>query len=78
MSVQPATREDIFMLQRTTIALGYALGLSILACSAGTAPAQTIGYADALGQLGTSCGAEIAKYCKNEPLGGGRILQKIQ
>jgi outer membrane protein OmpA-like peptidoglycan-associated protein len=78
MSVQSATRKDIFMLQRTTIALGYALGLSILVCSAGTAPAQTIGYADALGQLGTSCGAEIAKYCKNEPLGGGRVRQCLQ
>jgi OmpA-OmpF porin, OOP family len=66
------------MLQRTTIALGTAFGLSILACSAGTAPAQTIGYADALGQLGTSCGADIAKYCKNEPLGGGRVRQCLQ
>jgi OOP family OmpA-OmpF porin len=66
------------MLRRTTFALGYALGLSILAGSAGTAPAQTIGYADALGQLGTSCGADIAKFCKSEPLGGGRVRQCLQ
>jgi hypothetical protein len=66
------------MLQRTTLAVGMALGLSILSFSAGTVPAQTIGYADALGQLGTSCGADIAKYCKNEPLGGGRVRQCLQ
>ncbi len=62
------------MLKSTAIALG----LSFLAWSAGTASAQTIGYADALGQLGTSCGAEIAKFCKNEPLGGGRVRQCLQ
>ncbi|HXZ22106.1 MAG TPA: OmpA family protein [Pseudolabrys sp.] len=35
--------------------------------------AQTIGYADALDQLAAACGADIAKYCKNENLGGGRV-----
>jgi len=35
--------------------------------------AQTIGYADALDQLAVACGADIAKYCKNENLGGGRV-----
>ncbi len=66
------------MLQRTTIALGSTLALFFLAGSAGTAPAQTIGYADALGRLGTSCSSDIAKFCKNEPLGGGRIRQCLQ
>ena len=66
------------MLQRTTVALGFGLALAIFAGSPGTASAQTIGYADALGQLGTSCGADIAKFCKNEPLGGGRIRQCLQ
>ena len=37
--------------------------------------AQTVGYADAIDQLGTSCGADIAKFCKNESLGGGRVRQ---
>lgn len=59
------------MLKCATIALG----LSFLACSAATAPAQTIGYAEALGALGASCGADIAKFCKTEPLGGGRVRQ---
>jgi outer membrane protein OmpA-like peptidoglycan-associated protein len=53
----------------------FALGLSFLAGAAATASAQTIGYADALGQLGSNCGADIAKFCKNEPLGGGRVRQ---
>ena len=63
------------MLQRTTIAVCFGLGLGVLAGSAEMASAQTIGYADALGQLGSSCGADIAKFCKKEPLGGGRVRQ---
>jgi OOP family OmpA-OmpF porin len=59
------------MLKRASIALG----LFVLALSAATSSAQTIGYADALGALGTSCGADIAKFCKTEPLGGGRVRQ---
>lgn len=34
---------------------------------------QTVGYADALDRLAVNCGADIAKYCKNENLGGGRV-----
>lgn len=37
--------------------------------------AQTVGYAEAIDQLGTSCGSDIAKFCKNESLGGGRVRQ---
>ena len=37
--------------------------------------AQTVGYADAIDQLGISCGPDIAKFCKNESLGGGRVRQ---
>jgi outer membrane protein OmpA-like peptidoglycan-associated protein len=37
--------------------------------------AQTVGYADAIDQLGTSCGPDIAKFCKNDSLGGGRVRQ---
>ena len=37
--------------------------------------AQTVGYADAIDQLGASCGPDIAKYCKNESLGGGRVRE---
>ena len=51
------------------------LAFAILGCTAGSAVAQTIGYADAIDQLAMSCGADIGKYCKNEALGGGRIRQ---
>ena len=40
---------------------------------AAPASAQTLGYAEAIDQLGSSCRNDIAKYCKNEPLGGGRV-----
>src|SRR5262245_41680667 len=40
-----------------------------------TASAQTVGYAEAIDQLGTTCGKDIAKFCKNESLGGGRVRQ---
>src|SRR5215831_1203206 len=49
--------------------------LSFLGCTAGASHAQTIGFADALDQLAASCGADIAKYCKTENLGGGRVRQ---
>jgi outer membrane protein OmpA-like peptidoglycan-associated protein len=42
------------------------------------ASAQTVGYADAIDQLGISCGPDIAKFCKNESLGGGRVRQCLQ
>ena len=51
------------------------LAFAIFGCTAGSAVAQTIGYADAIDQLAMSCGADIGKYCKNEALGGGRIRQ---
>src|SRR3954466_1662431 len=37
------------------------------------APAQTIGYAEAIDRLAVACKADIAKFCKTEPLGGGRV-----
>ncbi len=37
--------------------------------------AQTIGYAEAIDQLSRNCGNDIAKFCKNIHLGGGRIQQ---
>ncbi len=46
----------------------------LLLCN-GRATAQTIGYAEAIDQLAQSCGHDIAKFCKNVHLGGGRIQQ---
>jgi hypothetical protein len=33
--------------------------------------AQTIGYAEVLGELAVSCGKDIAKFCGRANLGGG-------
>lgn len=51
----------------------FAAVLALL--SAGRANAQTIGYAEAIDQLATSCRNDIAKFCKQVNLGGGRIQQ---
>ena len=40
--------------------------------------AQSISYASALGRLGQTCGQDIAKYCKNVSLGGGRVTQCLE
>src|SRR5262247_1535849 len=57
-----------------TIAL---VALSLCA-AAGPASGQSIGYADAVGQLGTTCGGDIGKYCKGVNLGGGRLVRCLQ
>jgi OmpA-OmpF porin, OOP family len=52
-----------------------ALTAALLFAAASPSQAQTVGYADALGRLGQTCGADIAKFCKTVNLGGGRIIQ---
>src|SRR5499426_1034757 len=56
------------------------IALVALALCAAAAPAraQSIGYADAVGQLGTTCGSDIGKYCKGVNLGGGRLVGCLQ
>jgi outer membrane protein OmpA-like peptidoglycan-associated protein len=49
--------------------------VSLLGVMTATSVAQTVGYADAIDSLAKSCGADIGKYCKSEPLGGGRVRQ---
>jgi OOP family OmpA-OmpF porin len=48
---------------------------SITLSAAASASAQTISYANAVGQLAVACKADIAKYCGRIPLGGARLLQ---
>jgi outer membrane protein OmpA-like peptidoglycan-associated protein len=43
-----------------------------------SAEAQSIGYADAINGMAVSCGREIGKFCKTEPLGGGRISRCLE
>lgn len=53
---------------------GYLAAITILvAIPASSSNAQSISYAQAIGQLAISCGQDIGKYCKNVNLGGGRI-----
>src|SRR6478672_7037967 len=55
----------IFLAALTTVAL----------LTAGQAGAQTIGFAEAIDQLGRACGKDIAKFCRQASFGGGRIQQ---
>jgi outer membrane protein OmpA-like peptidoglycan-associated protein len=55
-----------------------ALAASLLFAFTETLNAQTIGFAEAVGQFGVSCGADIAKYCKSANLGGGRVQQCLE
>jgi len=50
----------------------------LLSASNGTSNAQGIGYAQALDQLGRSCGKDIARFCQKVNLGGGRITQCLE
>jgi outer membrane protein OmpA-like peptidoglycan-associated protein len=49
-----------------------------IGCAAGPASALTLGYAEAIDQFATSCRTDMAKYCKNEPLGGGNVRSCLQ
>jgi outer membrane protein OmpA-like peptidoglycan-associated protein len=40
--------------------------------------AQTIGYAEALGELAASCGKDIAKFCGRTNLGGGAVAECLE
>jgi outer membrane protein OmpA-like peptidoglycan-associated protein len=62
---------------RTTFAY-LALAASLFVAFAERSNAQTIGYAEAIGRFGVSCGADIAKYCKTANLGGGRVQQCLE
>jgi OOP family OmpA-OmpF porin len=55
-----------------------ALAACILVAGAERLSAQTIGYAEALGQLAVSCGKDIDKFCKRTNLGGGRVAECLE
>jgi outer membrane protein OmpA-like peptidoglycan-associated protein len=52
-----------------------AMTAALLFLSVSSGSAQTVGYADALQQLGKTCGGDVAKFCKTVNLAGGRMLQ---
>jgi hypothetical protein len=55
-----------------------AAALLTLFLGAGPALAQTIGYAEAIDRLAVGCKADIDKFCKTQPLGGGRIQRCLE
>src|SRR5262245_22805577 len=55
------------------IAIAAVMAAALLAT--GHASAQTVGYAEAIDQLGRACGKDIAKFCKQASLGGGQVQQ---
>ena len=55
--------------------VSFAVAASLLFAGVEYASAQSIGYAEALGRLASSCGKEIGKFCAKVPLGGGRVAQ---
>jgi len=56
--------------------LAFAASL-FFACT-GSLSAQTIGYAEALGQLTVSCGKDIGAFCKTADLGGGKVADCLE
>jgi OmpA-OmpF porin, OOP family len=52
-----------------------ALAAALLLARTETSSAQTIGYAEALGQLAVSCGKDIGRFCGKENLGGGQVAE---
>jgi outer membrane protein OmpA-like peptidoglycan-associated protein len=56
----------------------FAAIVLLLAASAEPSIAQTVGYAQALGALGSACGKDIAKFCKKVNLGGGRVTACLE
>jgi hypothetical protein len=51
----------------------FVFALLFLIGGIGTASAQTMSYADAISQLASACGADLARYCKGVELGNGRL-----
>jgi outer membrane protein OmpA-like peptidoglycan-associated protein len=58
--------------------IGIALCLSLFVASAHSASAQTIGYSEAMGALGRSCGKDLDKFCSKVNLGGGRAADCLE
>jgi len=61
------------MATKTTRQASVFLALAFLIGGVCAAAAQTLSYADAVGQLAAACRADLAKYCKGVELGNGRL-----
>jgi len=60
------------------VAASVALAATLVLAGAQPSQAATIGYADALGQLATACGADINRFCSKANLGGGEVAECLE
>jgi OOP family OmpA-OmpF porin len=60
-------------MSKLLIALLFAAGMFLQSLSFGHA--QTVGFAEAVDGLATACRADIAKFCRQAPLAGNRMIQ---
>ena len=56
----------------------FVLAAALLAIGPKQLNAQTIGYAEALGELAVSCGKDIDAMCRKENLGGGKVADCLE
>jgi OOP family OmpA-OmpF porin len=61
-----------------TRSIFVALAALLLVTSTGPSSAQTIGYAEALGNLAVNCGKDIGQYCSKDNLGGGQVADCLE
>jgi outer membrane protein OmpA-like peptidoglycan-associated protein len=55
-----------------------ALAASLLFAYAQSSAAETIGYAQALGNLAANCGSDINRFCSRANLGGGQVADCLE
>jgi len=55
-----------------------ALAAALLFLPTEPSNAQTIGYAEALGNLAVNCGKDIGRFCSKENLGGGQVAECLE
>ena len=55
-----------------------ALTAALLFAPTNPSNAQTIGYAEALGDLAVNCGKDIGQFCGKDNLGGGQVAECLE
>ncbi len=55
-----------------------ALAAALLFTPTNPSSAETIGYAEALGDLAVNCGKDIGRFCSKDNLGGGQVAECLE
>ena len=71
-------RKGRFVMNKVSNSVGITLFAALFMVSTFPARAQTIGYSEALGALGRSCGKDLDKFCSRVNLGGGRVADCLE